>query len=579
MTDIGSPAPHRIVCRFSCGAASAVATKLAIAKYGRDRVVITYSDPGSEHPDNRRFLSECERWFGLPITVLKSEVFRDTWDVWEKERFIVSRNGAPCTGLLKREPTYSFYRPDDILVFGYTVEEKKRAESFRRQNFEITLETPLIEAGLSKADCLAMLTRAGIELPVMYGLGYNNNNCFSGDTRFVTDHGLMPLKEMAGRKVRVRGANGGWKDATVASFGIQRLQRLLVRRPGRDREIFVTADHRWFVERPDRRRRIEKTTTALAAGDRLPSIYGYLGSRVRPSAFGIAQGIVFGDGTRGNTLNTASVLVLCGEKNRSLARFFPNSPMAEISAGLQVRDLPRFWKDPPRLDDCQSFLYGWLSGYFAADGNATDDGSYSIASATKEHLEVARDVAIKLGIGTYDIRESERIGLGAKPTILYTLPLIGSTLRSDFFLMGHHRSRFENSSPRKPHPWTVVGVEETDRYEEVFCAVVPDGQAFVIEGNILTGNCLGCPKGGMGYWNKIRVDFPDVFARMAALQRELGPGSGFWRERDTGKRITLDDLAPDRGNHRTEPDVECSLLCHAAEDMFEDDAEVACEGA
>ncbi len=38
-------------------------------------------------------------------------------------------------------------------------------------------------------------------------------------------------------------------------------------------------------------------------------------------------------------------------------------------------------------------------------------------------------------------------------------------------------------------------------------------------------NCIGCPKGGMGYWNKIRVDFPEVFERMAALQRELGPGS------------------------------------------------------
>ena len=25
-------------------------------------------------------------------------------------------------------------------------------------------------------------------------------------------------------------------------------------------------------------------------------------------------------------------------------------------------------------------------------------------------------------------------------------------------------------------------------------------------------NCIGCVKGGMGYWNKIRVDFPDVFA-------------------------------------------------------------------
>lgn len=244
---------RKVVCRFSCGAASAVATKLALTKYGADRCVITYCDPGAEHPDNARFLADCERWFGQPITVLKSSEYADPWAVWEKVRFITSARGAPCSGALKREPTYSVTRPDDILVFGYTSEETARADRFREQNFEITFLTPLIDAGLGKADCLALLDRAGIELPAMYRLGYHNNNC------------------------------------------------------------------------------------------------------------------------------------------------------------------------------------------------------------------------------------------------------------------------------------------------------------------------IGCPKGGMGYWNKIRVDFPEVFERMAALQRELGKGSGFWRERDTGERITLDDLAPGRGRHDAEPPIECGLLCIAAE--------------
>lgn len=167
----------RIVCRFSCGAASAVATKLTLAKYGHGRVVITYSDTGSEHPDNHRFLRDCEKWFDQSITVMRSEKYADTWDVWERERFIAGVAGAPCTGLLKRAPTYDFQQPGDVLVFGYTVEEKARAESFRRQNFEQAFETPLIDAGLSKVDCLAMIERAGIELPAMYRLGYHNNNC------------------------------------------------------------------------------------------------------------------------------------------------------------------------------------------------------------------------------------------------------------------------------------------------------------------------------------------------------------------------------------------------------------------
>ena len=167
----------RIICRFSCGAASAVATKLTLRKYDRSRIEITYSDPGSEHPDNKRFLADCQRWFNHPISTLKSDKYEDTWAVWEDVRFITSRKGAPCTGILKREPTYASSRPDDILVLGYTAEEEERVEEFRKQNFDVALETPLIEAGLKKSDCYAMVERAGIELPAMYRLGYHNNNC------------------------------------------------------------------------------------------------------------------------------------------------------------------------------------------------------------------------------------------------------------------------------------------------------------------------------------------------------------------------------------------------------------------
>ncbi len=174
MSAIISP---RVVCRFSCGAASAVATKLALAKYDRDRIEITYSNPGSEHPDNVRFMADCARWFNHPITTLKPTKYANTWEVWEGERFIASRHGAPCTGFLKREPAYAFELPTDILIMGYTADETKRAARIREQNFERVIETPLIEAGLSKADCLGMLERAGIELPAMYKLGFQNNNC------------------------------------------------------------------------------------------------------------------------------------------------------------------------------------------------------------------------------------------------------------------------------------------------------------------------------------------------------------------------------------------------------------------
>jgi len=66
-------------------------------------------------------------------------------------------------------------------------------------------------------------------------------------------------------------------------------------------------------------------------------------------------------------------------------------------------------------------------------------------------------------------------------------------------------------------------------------------------------NCVGCVKGGMGYWNKIRVDFPDVFAARAKLEREVGASCI--------KGTFLDELAPDAGRHEGPIVDECGILC------------------
>jgi 3'-phosphoadenosine 5'-phosphosulfate sulfotransferase (PAPS reductase)/FAD synthetase len=166
----------RTVVWFSAGAASAVAAKLIIAEHPDD-FVIAYTNPGSEHPDNERFLNDCEQWFGASIIRLQSAKYSDTWDVWEKTRFLVSPQGARCTTELKKKLRQQFQQHDDVQVFGYTVEEKHRADRFREQNPEVHLRTPLIEHGLSKQDCLAIIDRSGIKMPVMYELGYQNNNC------------------------------------------------------------------------------------------------------------------------------------------------------------------------------------------------------------------------------------------------------------------------------------------------------------------------------------------------------------------------------------------------------------------
>ena len=167
----------RTISWFSCGAASAVATKLAIIE-SKVPVEVLYCHVQEEHPDNARFLKDCEIWFGQPITVLKNEKYDGSiYKVFEKQRYIVGVAGAPCTRFLKKEVRKKYEQLNDIQVFGYTAEEQDRVDRFIDANNDVNLWSILIDKGLTKQDCLSILSRAGIELPEMYKLGYQNNNC------------------------------------------------------------------------------------------------------------------------------------------------------------------------------------------------------------------------------------------------------------------------------------------------------------------------------------------------------------------------------------------------------------------
>lgn len=163
----------RTVGWFSCGDASAC--RLALLEHP-DAVIARIYLP-TEHLDNDRFAADCARWYGREIVTLCDPEGRTTWDVWERRKYIAGIGGAPCTGELKKAVRFGFQKPDDLHVFGYTVEEKHRADRFRQSNPEIHVWFPLIEQKLSKADCHAIVRSAGIEIPAMYRLGFDNNNC------------------------------------------------------------------------------------------------------------------------------------------------------------------------------------------------------------------------------------------------------------------------------------------------------------------------------------------------------------------------------------------------------------------
>lgn len=169
----------RLVCWWSAGVTSAVAAALALRTIDADEKVIAYcaSVAGDEHPDNARLLVDCERWYGQPIERLHARGYRGVEDVWEQRQYVAGIAGAPCTTYLKKKVRNSFQREDDIQVFGFDAGEPHRSQRFLTNNPGINAVFPLIERGLSHADCLAILAEQQIAIPAMYALGYRNNNC------------------------------------------------------------------------------------------------------------------------------------------------------------------------------------------------------------------------------------------------------------------------------------------------------------------------------------------------------------------------------------------------------------------
>lgn len=165
----------RRVCHFSCGASSAVAAKIILKKDPAAVVVNAFIE--EEDEDNRRFLRDCERWLGTQIVQLRDTKYgASAYEIFRRERYTKGKFGAPCSRALKKRVLEDWSLPGDVAILGYTVEEQERADRYLDAN-NVPAEFPLIEAGLWKADCLAIIERAGIVLPRMYLLGYSNANC------------------------------------------------------------------------------------------------------------------------------------------------------------------------------------------------------------------------------------------------------------------------------------------------------------------------------------------------------------------------------------------------------------------
>ena len=127
-------------------------------------------------------------WGGVKIESATNPCFKqcDITEVFDSYGLMSTPHFAPCTLELKQmarmqwESDNGFDKEKDIIVMGYTVEEKNRQANFNKseKNKGYTLECPLIDAGWDKHRCFAEIEQAGIKLPEIYTkYGFPNANC------------------------------------------------------------------------------------------------------------------------------------------------------------------------------------------------------------------------------------------------------------------------------------------------------------------------------------------------------------------------------------------------------------------
>ena len=341
----------------------------------------------------------------------------------------------------------------------------------------------------------------------LWGKRVGQVHCFSGETKVITWEGPKEIRSLVNQKVRLLSVNkygrGKWVEAPIKSFGEQELWTVTIRRNGVRRQIRATSQHRWFVSPylgvSANGKCIEVCTENLRPRMHLKRASLPRSWTLKPTPWGIAHGFTYGDGY---CAKWDARVTLWGKKDACMERFFPGTtryPVKEESGllGLMITGLPFYFKKRPSIDEAPGYLYGWLAGYFAADGCVDEHGACILASADRTNLEFVRDVCWRLGIFTFDIRSQVRKGFADYPVPLYFLTLGRSTLDEEFFLIEQHRQRWlESNKVTERRGWVVESVERTGEMEEVFCASVPESHQFALDGFVMVGNCFSCKQGG-----------------------------------------------------------------------------------
>ena len=174
---------NSIICWWSGGVTSAVACKLAINLFGIDRCQFIMIDTMNEDDDTYRFKNDCEKWYDKKIETISAipNKYKNIQEVWYKNNSLNVAKGAVCSSALKRQVSdaWAVKNPNfKYQIFGFHIKEVERARTMTLNKPKSNPIYPLLLFGMTKEDCVKFLLKEKIDPPIVYKLGFQNNNCF-----------------------------------------------------------------------------------------------------------------------------------------------------------------------------------------------------------------------------------------------------------------------------------------------------------------------------------------------------------------------------------------------------------------
>lgn len=177
----------KYVVHFSGGLCSFWAAVRAIAKYGKENVILLFANVRMEDVELYQFLIEASGYLGIPVIVLQDG--RTPWDLFDAKGMLGNSRFPLCSVMLKREPLDKWRRENTtpethtfILGLDWTEQHRMDGVGGKPGMTQIfapwRVEAPMMEEPIwDKCRMQRELDAIGIKLPQLYKAGFPHNNC------------------------------------------------------------------------------------------------------------------------------------------------------------------------------------------------------------------------------------------------------------------------------------------------------------------------------------------------------------------------------------------------------------------